>query len=118
MRTIYSIDANQPDIVLQLEQTGASVESLAAVGGGVPDLLVGCAGVTVVSRFVTVADIARRLAGLGPVTVLGGCNLLIEVKTEAGKLRESQIDWHNKWRGQVAVCRTVGEALRLAGVEL
>lgn len=118
MRTIYSIDANQPDIVLQLEQTGASVESLAAVGGGVPDLLVGCAGVTVVSRFVTVADIAGRLAGLGPVTILDGCNLLIEVKTDKGLLRESQIRWHSQWRGQVAVCRTVQEALQLAGMEL
>lgn len=118
MRTIHSVDANQADIVLQYRQTGSSVESLAAVGGGVPDLLVGCAGVMVVGRNFTVTDIANRLAGLGVITILDGCNLLVEVKTEAGKLLRSQIDWHNEWRGQVATCRTVAEALRLAGVEL
>jgi ribosomal protein S2 len=41
MRRAAKIDANQPLIVEALRKAGATVQSLAAVGQGVPDLLVG-----------------------------------------------------------------------------
>lgn len=46
MRARPRIDANQPDIVKALRKMGAFVQSLAAVGDGCPDLLVGFRGKT------------------------------------------------------------------------
>lgn len=85
MRRAAKIDANQAEIVAALRAVGCSVQTLAAVGAGVPDLLVGVSGV----------------------------NLLMEVKTASGKLTKDQIPWHEQWRGQVAIVRTVDEALAL-----
>ncbi len=42
MRRAAKIDANQPAIVDGLRRLGYRVQSLASVGQGVPDLLVGC----------------------------------------------------------------------------
>ena len=83
------VDCNQAEIVLALRQAGARVHPLHAVGAGVPDLLVGVRGV----------------------------NYLIEVKTLRGRLTRVQIEWHIAWRGQVAVCRTVEDALRACRLE-
>lgn len=83
-------DANQAEIVAALRSIGASVETLHAVGRGVPDLLVG----------------------------FRGRNWLIEVK-DGGKvpsarvLTEDQGIWHRAWRGQVAVVEDAGAALAL-----
>lgn len=85
MRRAARIDANQPEIVAALRAVGCSVQTLAAVGAGVPDLLVGVSGV----------------------------NLLMEVKTASGKLTKDQVPWHESWRGQVAIVRSVDEALNL-----
>jgi Holliday junction resolvase len=79
------VDANQAEIVEALRKRGASVQSLAAVGKGVPDLLVGYAGHT----------------------------FLLEVKGANGKLTDDQKIWHAGWNGQVAIVRTVKEALRV-----
>ena len=78
------VDRNQAEIVPALRRAGASVHTLHAVGEGVPDLLVGVRGV----------------------------NYLIEVKARRGRLTFAQVEWHSAWRGQVAVCRTVEDALR------
>lgn len=70
-----------------LRAHGASVQTLAAVGRGVPDLLVGH---------------AER-------------NLLLEVKAEGGKLTQDQVRWHGEWRGSVVVVRCVDDALMALG---
>ena len=41
MRRAAKVDGNQAEIVSALRQVGAEVQSLASVGQGVPDLLVG-----------------------------------------------------------------------------
>lgn len=82
-------DSNQSAIVSALRTVGASVESLADVGAGVPDLLVG----------------------------FRGQNHLMEVKTAKGKLTGDQELWHKTWRGQKVVVRTVDEALAAIGCE-
>lgn len=82
-RFAASKDANHGEIVKALIRVGASVEDLSAVGGGVPDLLVG---------------------------FRGRCYLL-EIKTERGRLNKIQSDWHRLWNGHVAVVRSVDEAL-------
>ena len=94
MRRAAKTDRNQDEIVQALRAAGASVQSLAAVGQGVPDLLVGFCGATV----------------------------LIEVKDASQppsrrRLTEDQIKWHGAWRGgPVAVVDGVEAALRILGV--
>jgi len=82
------IDDNQPAIVKALKQIGCNVQSLAACGNGVPDLLVG----------------------------YRGYNLLLEVKDGAKsasrrELTDDQRVWHMFWTGQVAVVESVEEAI-------
>lgn len=79
------VDKNQELIVEGLRQIGASVQSLATVGKGVPDLLVG----------------------------YRGKNWLLEVKGEKGALTGPQITWHADWRGTVHVVRDLGGAISL-----
>ena len=81
------VDANQPEIVQALRRVGASVHSLAGVGCGCPDLAVGYRGVT----------------------------YLLEVKGCRGKLTPGQVEWHAEWRGQVAIVRSIDEALETIG---
>jgi hypothetical protein len=66
------------------------VQPLHTVGRGVPDLLVG----------------------------FRGQNFLLELKDGSKrpserKLTDDQQEWHQQWRGQVAVVESVDEALRL-----
>jgi hypothetical protein len=94
MRVAAKIDANQEQVVLALRAVGASVQTLAAIGKGVPDLLVGYQGKT----------------------------LLLEVKDgrkppSARKLTEDQLKWHGAWRGgPLAVVDGPDAALRMLGV--
>lgn len=94
MRRAAKVDRNQPEIVAALRQAGAQVFSLAAVGQGIPDLLVGFREQTV----------------------------LIEVKDgskppSARQLTDDQIEWHAAWRGgRCVVVRDVTEALAAIGV--
>ena len=92
MRRAAKVDANQTEIVKALRQVGASVQSLAATGKGVPDLLVG----------------------------FRGKNLLLEVKDggkvkSARKLTPDQVEWHQSWRGHVAVVESVEQAIKILG---
>ena len=88
------IDANHEQVVSALRAAGASVQSLAGVGKGVPDLLVGFQGKT----------------------------LLMEIKDGRKtpselRLTEDQVKWHGAWRGgPLAVVDGVDAALRMLGV--
>jgi Holliday junction resolvase len=84
------VDRNQKEIVQALRAAGATVELLHTVGAGVPDLMVG----------------------------VNQTNYLLEVKTAKGKLTKDQVVWHAAWKGQVAVVRTVEEALAVIGAEV
>lgn len=91
MRRAAKIDATQPEIVKALRQAGATVQSLAACGDGVPDLLVGYRGVT--------ALIEVKDGSLAP---------------SARRLTEDQLAWHGKWNGgTLAVVGDVEAALRV-----
>lgn len=98
MRRAAKVDENQAAIVAALRAAGASVQSLAAVGDGCPDLLVGY-------------DSGRLGLRL---------NHLLEVKDLASsrkdKLNDRQALWHAKWRGGVHVVRNPREALQVIGV--
>jgi Holliday junction resolvase len=94
MRRAAKVDANQEQVVEALRAAGASVQTLAAVGKGVPDLLVGYQGKT----------------------------LLLEVKDgrrppSERRLTEDQLKWHGAWRGgPLAVVDGPEAALRMLGV--
>ena len=87
MRRNARVDANHGVIVAALRQVGASVQDLAKVGKGCPDILVG----------------------------YRGQNYLMEIKTNKGKATLPQIAWHTFWQGQVVVVRDVDEALHVIG---
>jgi len=93
MRMRGRIDANQPGIVKGLRQAHCSVQSLAAVGDGCADLLVG----------------------------RNGRNYVLEVKDpskppSARALTPAQKDWHREWNGAVFIVETLEEALHVVEV--
>lgn len=93
MRYAAKIDSNQNEVVDALRKAGASVQSLAALGKGVPDLLVAIRGV----------------------------NLLMEIKDgnkpkSAQKLTDDQLKWHGAWQGPVCIVDGPEAALRMIGV--
>lgn len=83
-------DQNQKEIVKVLRQVGADVLDLSAVGGGCPDLVV-----------------AWR-----------GENVFVEVKNPAtrGKLRDTQKEFFDRWRGKKIVVYSADEALQKLGI--
>jgi hypothetical protein len=84
MRKYGKTDNKQPDIVSALREIGASVQLLASVGGGCPDLLVGW----------------------------HGRNILIEVKdSPKAEFTAAQIIWWNDWRGQKARAENIEQAI-------
>lgn len=76
MRRAAKIDATQTAIVSALRAAGATVQSLAAVGDGVPDLLVGIRGHTI---------LMECKDGRQPPS--------------KQKLKPLQLEWHAAWRG-------------------
>jgi hypothetical protein len=91
MRRAHRTDGSHAEIVEHLTAIGATVQSLAGIGGGCPDLLVGHQGV----------------------------NLLVEEKD--GEKAQSQRDlteyqerWVKRWKGMPVIVATSGrEAVRL-----
>ena len=98
MRRAARVDDNQTEVVAALRAAGCGVVSLAAVGKGVPDLLVCARGET----------------------------LLVEVKDGSKppskrKLTDAQVDFHRDWRGRIETVTSAEDALRklgLMGVEM
>jgi hypothetical protein len=90
MRRAANLDSNHHAVVLALRAIGATVQSLASVHGGVPDLLVG----------------------------YHGRNVLLEVKDgqkrpSARALTIEEARWHSEWGGQLATVYSPEEAQRV-----
>ncbi len=94
MRRAARTDANQTAVIEVLRQVGATVHSLAAMGNGCPDLLVGFRGRT----------------------------CLMEVKDgkkppSETRLTPDQVVWHNQWTGgSLSVVYSPEDALKGIGV--
>ena len=89
MRRRGKIDRNHGEIVRAMRQVGASVQSLAEIGCGCPDLLVAFRG---------------KMA-------------LMEVKDgmlppSQKRLTEDEEVWHKNWQAPVLVVESVAEALK------
>ena len=87
MRRASNLDSNHTAVVLALRAIGATVQSLASMHGGVPDLLVG----------------------------YHGHNVLLEVKDgekppSARTLTREEFEWHETWGGQVDTVYTAEDA--------
>jgi Holliday junction resolvase len=93
MRRAAKIDANQEAVVIALRAAGAQVQSLAAVGKGVPDLL----------------------------CQYEGTFYLIEVKDgqkppSQRKLTDDQVKWHSEWKSAfLGVVENPEQALKFIG---
>ena len=90
MRRAGKVDANHSEIVSALRQLGCSVQSLASVGGGCPDMVVGWRG----------------------------RNILLEVKTETGRQIHAQAKWFAMWHGQVAIVQSAEDAISVVREQL
>jgi len=85
-RRAARIDNNQTEIRAFMEAAGWRTVSTAGVHNGHPDIMV-----------------AKHLV-----------NVVVEIKDgKSGKLRESQIEWHQQWAGAVIVIRSLEDAKRL-----
>lgn len=84
MTTHGRVDANQAEIVDALRKAGCSVQSLASVGNGCPDLLV-----------------KNR----------HGWMFLLEVKMPGAKLNKREQKWHDAWGWYVDIVHSAEEAL-------
>lgn len=94
MRRAAKVDGNHAAIVATLRAAGCTVQSLAAVGEGVPDLLVGRAGKTYLLEVKDLRQPASKRRLTGP-----------------------QIRWHRRWRGRPAwVVLTPERALEAVGL--
>ena len=97
------VDATQAAIVKALRKAGCSVVSLAGVGDGCPDVLVGC------ELYEDCPEPFRS-------------NFLMEIKDGSKppsqrKLSPAEKIFHDNWKGQVATVGSVAEALAVVGVE-
>jgi Holliday junction resolvase len=90
MRQAPKLDSNQLEIVNALRGRGASVQSLAAIGRGCPDLLIGIHGINIV------AEVKAHKAG-----------------TVAGEPNPDQARWIAEWRGVAVVIRDLEDVGRV-----
>lgn len=93
MRQAARVDGNQGRIVEALRALpGCSVQSIAVVGKGVPDLIIG----------------------------IRGRNFLLEIKDPTQPVRGRRLTpaesiWHRSWYGQVALVESLSDALMVLG---
>jgi hypothetical protein len=116
-------DDNQDDLVEEARSLWGTVAYLHQLGGGVPDLLVGMSGISVVGldprEVEDLSDIIKKYYPY--VTIHRGCNLLVEVKDgdkapSRQKLTSDEQVFHDSWRGQVGICRSRTEMRELMGI--
>ncbi len=79
MRTRAKVDGNQAEIVGYIRARGWSVQSLAPVGKGCPDLLIGRSWL----------------------------HAILEVKMPKEELNEVQREWHRTWTGRCYIVHTL-----------
>ena len=84
------LDANHNEIVSALRTAGASVQSLASIGGGCPDLMVAVHGVTIVME---IKDGSKS--------------------PSKKRLTDAEQLWYDAWNGKKFIVYSVDQALRV-----
>ena len=93
MRTAAKVDRNQKETVDALRKVGASVQSLASIGKGCPDLLVGYHGILYLMEIKDGSNVPSKQL-----------------------LTDDQKKWHEAWTGSpVYVVRSIEQALKILG---
>lgn len=89
MKNSYAkrVDSNQPEIVEGLRKLPGVSVAIVSMVGNLFDIIVG----------------------------YSGKNFNIELKTEGGKLRPSQVKFMREWNGQIDCCRSLEEVLDVIG---
>jgi len=113
VRRAARIDENQSIIVEALKAAGASVVHLHQLGQGIPDILVGLPGITIVGKLSEhMLKLFRSIDGL---TIHHGANLLIEIKMPGKDLTDDEAEFFEEYRGQCTIVFSPEEALDLVG---
>ncbi len=97
------VDDNQRAIVNGLRKIGATVEHMAKLGKGAPDLVVGFKGVNYLF------EIANPETRHGRSKRAGSKEAALR---ESGTIA-AQIAWHLSWRGRVDVIETLEQAVEI-----
>ena len=93
MRRAARTDGNQADIIAALTAAGCSCQSLAGVGDGCPDLLVGWGGSSGRLAVMEIKDPTKPIADQ--------------------EFTPKQKQWHRAWRGPAHLVRSADEALAI-----
>jgi hypothetical protein len=96
------VDSNHAEIVAALRKAGYSVQSLASIGKGCPDLLIGVPAGKQEGNFCFALNI--------------GFNLLMEVKMPDKKLTPDESKFASKWQGPWVIAHSAEQALSLVGL--
>ena len=93
MKRHPKLDGNHSSLVAGLRKAGCTVQSLASIGNGCPDIVVGCHGI----------------------------NYLFEIKDPANppskrRLTDDERYWHVYWKGQAQVVTTLDQAMEIMGL--
>ena len=93
VRRKAQVDDSQAEIVEGLRKAGVAVAVTSSAGQGFPDI----------------------------VTGFRGQNYLIEIKDgkkppSKRKLTPDQVSFHNQWKGQIAVAKSLTEAFKIIGL--
>lgn len=88
MRRKARLDDNHNEVVKALRKMGCSVQSLASIGNGVPDILVARCGKMALAEIKDGAKVPSKR-----------------------RLTEDEINWHANWKAPVWVIQSVQEAI-------
>lgn len=114
---IKNIDKNQPEIVKAVRATSASVAHTHTLGKGFPDIVVGIDGLSLIGNFKK-KEVLEALSDVKGLRILEGVNLMVEIKDDSKppskrKLTPDEVEWHEKWQGQIAIVENVRAAILL-----
>lgn len=84
------------------------------LGHGVPDILVGVPGITIVGH-ITQGFLDLLKLGLPNCKIYRGANLLLEIKMPGKDLTEDEAEFFEEYKGQCTVVFGPEEALELMG---
>lgn len=120
MRRAAKVDANQAELVELWRDSYLSVQHIHTIGSGCTDVILGCPGLTIVSRQLepAIIDIILKQMGLTGYAVHAGANLMVEIKASAlAKLTPDEVEWHSTWKGQKCIVASEEAARRIVGIE-
>lgn len=103
MKYYARVDANQSEIVARVRENGGEVMHTHMVGGGAPDIIVGCDGLTITGLSLEQKDTVRKaLFGQRGFRIFDGCAIPVEIKDGSKpphrtSLTQDELNFHARW---------------------